>query len=134
MSITRIAERFTTNPKTLFLIDGVGAVVSAFMLGVVLVSLEPSFGIPASSLYFLATLPLCFAIYDLYCYRRVNSGLGSYLRGIAVVNLLYCCLSMGFALYHSETLTALAWACILTEILIVAVLAMFELRVAGTLR
>lgn len=73
--------------KQLFLIDGLGALVSAFMLGIILVYLEPIFGIPKQVLYFLAMLPCCFAVYDAYCYTRNKSGM--FLKGIAVANLVY---------------------------------------------
>jgi hypothetical protein len=89
----------------LFLIDGVGALVSAFLLAVVLVQLESYFGIPSSALYFLAVFPVFFAIYDFYCFYNVRNKLDRLLKGIAVANLLYCCLSLGVLFYHLETLT-----------------------------
>ena len=58
-------EKFISHPKKLFLIDGLGAILSAFLLGYVLVKLERVFGIPSKTLYFLATLPMFFVIYDL---------------------------------------------------------------------
>ena len=48
------------NPKKLFLIDGFGAIISAFLLGVVLVKFEEKIGVPVSVLYLLATIPLFF--------------------------------------------------------------------------
>jgi hypothetical protein len=62
MPIKRIVEWSNTNPKKLFLIDGLGALLSAILLGVVLVQLEYLFGIPKSTLYFLASLPCLFTI------------------------------------------------------------------------
>jgi len=91
--------------QNIFLIDGVGALVSAFLLAVVLVQLESYFGIPSSALYFLAVFPVIFAIYDFYCFYNVRNKLDRFLKGIAVANLLYCCLSLGVLFYHLETLT-----------------------------
>lgn len=119
--------------RNLFLIDAFGALVSAFLLGVVLVKLERIFGIPPTTLYILASLPVFFALYDFYCFRKKDDNLGIYLRAIAIVNLLYCCMSIAFAFYHYEEITLLGWLYILVEIIIVALLAVVELRVAQRL-
>ncbi|MEQ9405678.1 MAG: hypothetical protein RIM99_18960 [Cyclobacteriaceae bacterium] len=119
-----------SNPKKLFIIDGLGAILSAFLLGVVLVKYESVFGIPSQTLYLLATMPVFFAIYDLYSYIRGNEHADRHLRIIAIVNLLYCCLSIGFAFYHFDTITILGWSYILAEIVIVVVLAIVELKTA----
>lgn len=116
--------------KKLFLIDGFGAIVSAILLGIVLVKFERFFGIPKATLYFLASLPCLFATYDFYCYRKIDRNLGQFLKRIAIVNLLYCCLSIGLAVYHYQEITYLGWAYIVNEIIIVVVLAMIELRAA----
>ncbi|WP_341214489.1 hypothetical protein [uncultured Wocania sp.] len=130
---SQIIKSIKTNPKKLFLIDGLGAIMSAFLLGIVLVKLERFFGIPSSTLYILAILPIFFAVYDFYSFRKVKTELSKFLKGIAVMNLLYCCLSIGFAFYHSATLTNLGWSYLILEILIVITLAIVELRVANRL-
>ncbi len=117
-------------PKKLFLIDGWGALLSAFLLGIVLVKFEWFFGIPKSTLYFLASLPCFFAIYDFYCFYKVDKNLGRFLQGIAIMNLLYACLSLGLAFYHREEITMYGWMYIIGEILIIVVLAIYELKVA----
>ena len=131
--LNQIIEKLYTNPRKIFLIDGLGAILSAFLLGVVLVELEIYFGIPVSALYVLASLPIFFAIYDFYCYRKANDNFGVFLKGIALMNSLYCCLSIGLVLYHHRALTYLGWIYILIEIIIVATLAFIELRAANRL-
>jgi hypothetical protein len=120
------------NPRKLFLIDGVGAMLSAFLLGVVLVELEDVFGIPPPTLYLLALLPCLFAVYDLYCYRKKEENIGPFLKGIAILNISYCLLSLGLAFYHYQSITYFGWAYILVEILIVLMLARLELIVSRT--
>ena len=117
--------------KKLFLLDAAGALLSAFLLGVVLVRLESFFGIPRSTLYFLAALPVVFAMYDFYCYYKVEGSLEKYLKGIAVVNLFYCGISLLLALYHIEYITIYGWVYIIVEIIIVMALALYELKVAN---
>ena len=122
------------NPKNLFKLDGFGAMLSAVMLGIVLVRMESVFGIPKSALYILATLPCFFSIYDLYCYFKVDKNMGTYLKIIAISNLLYCCLSIGLGMYHKAVITTLGWMYILIEILIIGILAIIELGVAKKLK
>jgi len=121
------------NQENFFLIDGLGAILSAFLLGVVLVKFEIFFGIPSSALYILATLPMFFAIYDFYSYRQKDDKLGRFLKGIAIINLLYCCLSIWFAFYHFQTITYFGWAYLLIEILIVVIIAIIEFKIAHRL-
>lgn len=133
MPLNKLIAKAEANPQKLFLIDGLGALLSAFLLGVVLVKFESFFGIPASTLYLLAALPIFFALYDFYCYLKVNDTPSKFLQGIAVVNLLYCGLSIGCSLYHLETITIFGWAYIIGEVFIVIALALIEFRVANRL-
>ena len=119
------------NPKKLFLIDGSGALLSAFLLGVVLVRFEPVFGMPRETLYFLAFLPCIFAVYDVYCYLRITKNQGLFLKIIAVANLVYCVVSTGLVLQHYQRLTNLGLAYFVLEIIVVIVLAMVELKTAS---
>jgi len=129
----KIIKKINSEPRKLFLIDGFGAIVSAFLLGVVLVKWEEIFGIPPSTLYFLAFLPCLFAIYDFYCYQKDSKNLGIFLKAIATMNLLYCCLSIGLAFYHHHTITLFGWVYILNEILIIITLVYFEFKAAKLL-
>ena len=133
MYINQIIEKCILSPRKLFLIDGFGAILSAFLLGVVLVKFESYIGIPASTLYFLASLPIFFAIYDFYCLRKKNADYGKVLKGISIINFLYCCLSIGFSFYHLETITPTGWAYVLIEVLIVMFIATIEFKVAKKL-
>ncbi|MEZ4773978.1 MAG: hypothetical protein R3D00_12405 [Bacteroidia bacterium] len=128
MGIKTFQKTLNAHPEILFLVDGAGALVSAFLLGVILVRWEQVFGIPASILYLLASLPVLFAVYDFYCYRTQKERPAVFLRAIAIANLLYCVLSLGLAIYHSQTITLWGWAYILSEILIVLILVKMEYR------
>lgn len=132
--LKKLMGKIKLEPRQLFLIDGLGAILSAILLGVILVRFERIFGIPASTLYFLAILPIFFAIYDFLSYRKDTIKIGRLLKGIANMNLLYCCLSIGFAIYHTNTLTILGWTYILVEISIVIPLAIIELQIANRLK
>ena len=126
-------ESFIINPKKLFLMDALGAIISAILLGVVLVKLESVFGVPANMLYFLAAIPVLFILYDLFCLTKRKNNLSPFLKGIAVVNIMYCCLSIGMAVYHLKTITIFGYLYILIEVIITFTLAVFEYKVANKL-
>ncbi|MCO6487363.1 MAG: hypothetical protein J5I98_03045 [Phaeodactylibacter sp.] len=115
-------------PRKLFLIDGLGALLSAFLLGVVLVWWEPVFGMPPKVLYPLAAIAGVFAVYSLSCCFFLTQNRRPFLRGIAVANLLYCCLTLGLVFYFYPQLTALGVAYFLVEITVVLILAGVELK------
>lgn len=115
--------------KKLFLIDGIGAVVSAIMLGFVLPQFHEHIGMPLIELFILATIPVLFIIYDLFCYRS-NSENGKLLLGIAIANLSYSALSANLVSVHFSELTILGLMYFAGEILIILVLVIYEIRVA----
>lgn len=118
----------TQTPKRLFLIDGLGALVSAVMLGVVWVAFESFFGLPSSTCYFLALFPCLFAIYDAYAFFSKRQKISLLLKGIALLNTGYCVLSLALATYHYASLTTYGWVYLLLEIGIVLGLASVEWR------
>lgn len=132
MLTPRLIHKLSANPKGLFLIDGCGALLSAFLLGVVLVRFESIFGIPIPTLYFLAFLPAVFGAYDLYCFIKVTVKIDLYLKILAYLNIIYCFLSFGIAIYHP--ITFFGWVYILFEIFVVIALAKLELRLANQVR
>jgi len=127
--INALIKGFGKNPRRLFVVDGVGAIISAFLLGIVLVRLESIFGIPPFALYILAAIPIFFAIYDVYSHEQPIQRSGSFLIRIAIMNFSYCLLSLGMAIYHSGSLTFLGWGYILIEIFIVCTIGFIELKV-----
>lgn len=130
VSVEKVIKFGAKNPEKLFLADGLGAILSAVLLGVVLVKLEPLFGIPRRTLYFLALFPCLFALYDFYFAIRTPRNIVVYLKGIAMMNGFYCLLSLGVSIYHFQELTILGWIYIGLEIAIVMTLASLEFKVA----
>ena len=134
MTSQRITSKLSVKPNLLFLVDGLGALVSVVLLGVVLVKLEFIFGIPAKALYLLASIPCLFAFYDFYCYKLAKQKYATFLKGIAIANLSYCCISIAITTYHYKTITLYGWSYILIELIIVFFLAQIELNTAKALK
>ncbi len=115
----------------MFLIDGLGALVSALLLGIVLVQFNDLFGMPVKVLYPLADIALAFCVYSLACYLLVKKKAKPYLQLIAVLNLLYCLLTIILVFYHHNTLSVLGYLYFVGEIIIITLLAYIEFSVAG---
>jgi len=126
---------FSAHPKRLFILDAIGALCSAGMLGIVLVSLEPIFGIPSGVLYVLAAFPCLFAILDISVYLFISSKpqLSRSLKWIALANGLYCLLSLALTFRHYQAVQLAGWLYILLEVLIVLMLARLEWITASRL-
>ena len=118
-------------PRQLFLLDGIGALFSAFMLGVILVRFESVFGMPSDTLYFLAFLPCLFAVYDFICYFLKLENWRPFLKFIAIANVTYCIISIVEIYLHYHSLTTLGLGYFIIEIIIVFTLAMYEFSYAN---
>jgi len=112
--------------RKLFLVDAFGALVSAFMLGVILVRYEIVFGIPKDALYLLAFIPCVFVVFDLAAFYFGKSNWSVLLKLIALANICYCILSIVLALMHRESLSVLGWLYIIIEIAIIIYVARVE--------
>lgn len=122
---------FNNNPRTIFLIDGIGAIVSAIMLGIILPMLQDIIGMPTEVLYYLASAAVMFALYSLTCAVVVPTKWPTFLKIIAIVNLTYCIVSVGLVYYYFPQLTKLGIAYFTIEKLIVIYIVMMELKAAN---
>jgi len=120
------------SPKKLFLIDGLGAFLTAFTIGVILTNLEAYVGMSKNVLYPLAVIACFFAVYSFWNHLQMPPNWPVFMRIIAVANLMYCSLTMGLAIYHRSTITSLGFAYFGLEIVVVVSLAIFELKMART--
>ncbi len=116
------------NPSKIFLIDGIGACISALFLGLLLPTFEAYFGMQKNVLYGLATVASILAIYSLSCYFfKVKNG-RLFLKIAAFANILYCCISLILMLYFYQKLTILGLAYFLLEKIVVLILVIFEIK------
>lgn len=129
MNLIQIQKWGLKYPKKLFLLDGSGALLSAFLLGFVLVEFEDVFGIPRKTLYFLAVLPCVFVVYDFFSYFAKPQKTSLLLKGIALINITYCSLSICLGIYHFKQITIFGWCYISIEVLIILTIAFFEWNV-----
>jgi len=120
--------KITSNPKQLFLIDSLGAVLTAFSLGVILTRFEHIFGMPRSILYILSLVACGFAVYSFCCYLFINKNWRPFLTVIAIANLMYCCVTFALIIYLWEELTIWGVGYFLAEIIVIIILVSIEFQ------
>lgn len=127
----KIFDRFLLNPKKLFLIDGLGALLTAFLTGVVLRMFVNTFGMPPKLLSILSILACIFAVYSMSCYFLIGKNWRTYLKIIAVANLMYCLLTAVLVMLLYQQITILGIIYFIGEILIILGLVYVELSVSS---
>ena len=113
--------------KNLFLLDAIGALVTTVLLGAVLPILQPCVGMPIVILYLLSAIAAAFFLYSGACYLLIKSSRGTYLRMIALANIVYCFLTFSLVIYYWELMTAFGLVYFSMEALIILYLARIEL-------
>lgn len=114
------------SPELIFLADGLGAALTATMLGVVLPAFVGFFGMPTTVLYPLAGVAGCYPISSLSCHFLKPQRWQLFLRGIASLNLIYCCVSLVLMVVFWDSLTACGVAYFTSEKLIIITLVLQE--------
>ena len=116
--------------KKIFLIDSLGALISAIIL-LVISQFESQFGISRNLSLILIPLPIIFSVFSFVSYKLDNEKWKSLLKIIAIANLSYCCLTLYLTLINFATLKNLGITYFVVEIFIIFLLAMFELKIAN---
>ncbi|HWI19980.1 MAG TPA: hypothetical protein VNT81_19640 [Vicinamibacterales bacterium] len=125
-----LTERLAQQPRTLFLVDGVGALVTAVLIGIVLPGLGEHIGMPGPVLRALALTGAICAAYSLTCAAVQPKRWPRYLQVIAIANAGYCLVTAALLIRFAAALHVLDWLYFVGEIAVVGALVTLELRVA----
>ncbi len=128
--INKLVNHLSEKGKTLFLIDCVGAFLSAFFLFVIMAQFSKYFGMPKTILTYLAAIAVCFCIYSTACFLFLKRPWSHFIKFIGIVNLLYCTLTLGLLIKYYPLLTKIGTMYFLVEIAIIGMLGYGELHVA----
>jgi hypothetical protein len=115
-------------PALILLIDGIGAIVSALFLGVVLTALQPYVGMPRPVLVALAAVALAYSAYSIDGYHRRPDEWRRRVRVISTLNLAYCAVTLALVAAFWTQLTLVGAAYFLGEIFAIGVLVVVERR------
>ena len=132
--INKLINHLIEKPKTLFLIDSLGAIVTGFILFVIMRQLNEYIGMPIIVLTYLSIIAICFCIYSTACFLFLKERWTPFIRLIGVANLLYCALTIGLLIKHYSLLTIIGIIYFLIEIVIICGLSYVELNVATEIK
>lgn len=118
----------TSNPKKIFLIDSIGAFLSATLLFVILTFFIQEFGLPKMILYFLFSVACIFSIYSVLCYYLFYKQWRTYLRTVLIANILYCILTILILVVFRNSVTLLGFIYFILEIIIISCIVVIELK------
>lgn len=117
----------------MFIIDGIGAMLTAALLMFLLGNLNEYFGVPATTLTYLAVIAAAFCIYSFTCFFVGRKNPPPFIRTIAIANLLYCLLTLVILITRFSEITTLGIAYFVGEMGIICVLVYTELAVASSI-
>jgi len=126
----KLIKYFTEKQNTLFLIDSIGALMTAFFLFVIVLRLNEYFEMPQREATYLAAIAVVFSIYSAACYFFLRGGFTPFIRFIGIANLVYCAFTIGLLIKYYPTLTIIGKLYFLIEIVIICALSYVELNVA----
>ena len=128
-------NQLTEKPRLLFLIDSLGAFLTAFMQSVLLLNCNEYFGMPPTILLYLSAIAICFCIYSAVCSFLLKQHWTAFIIGIiSIANLFYCVLTIGLLIFYYPLLKISDLVYFIAEIVIICGLVSIELKVAVTLR
>jgi hypothetical protein len=118
-TVQNIIPKLGLRPRNVFLLDGIGALISAVFLIALLAPFENIFGMPRKVLYALSIPAFGFAVYSLSCYFFDVQRWQLFLKLIALANFIYCCVTFGLVIQEYHSLTMLGVAYFLGEIVVI---------------
>lgn len=124
----RIFTQSILKPKTIFLVDGLGAFATASILFLVQWRFQEYFGMPREVLSLLSMIAFIFAVYSISCFLFLNKNWRIFLKAIITANLLYCCLTTGLVIFYYSTLAILGLTYFLAEIAVIVGLVYIEFQ------
>lgn len=107
------------NSNTVFLLDAVGALITASLLSQVLARYPSYFGVPEATLQLLASIVMLFSVYSFICHLYIKRSRSLYLKIIAVLNTCYSIATLSLVIYHFDIITPLGAIYFLSEIAII---------------
>ena len=111
------------SPKSLFLLDAIGALLTVVCITFVLKPIEFHIGLPANTLNVLAAIAGLLSMYSFFCFFFLKSSWGSFLFIIGAGNILYCIFTTILLIIHAETISMIGLSYFLAEMGIITWLA-----------
>jgi hypothetical protein len=115
------------NPRKIFLIDALGALITCGLLLIIQTKLKLYFGMPVQTLTILSIMAFALFWYSTACFtlfQKINWK--QHLKRIASANLIYCGLILFLLLSNFKIVTPFDWIYFLGEIAVIISLVYLE--------
>lgn len=132
--VGKITMRLAREPKKLFLVDGLGAMFTAFFLFIIMRNFNEYFGFPSKILTSLMIVAAVFCIYSVSCFLFLRERFKPYVLVISIANLLYSVFTTICLIVYYPILTTICIVYFLLEIAIICLLVYIELNVLSAIR
>lgn len=132
--INKVINHLSEKQKTLFLIDCLGAILTAFFMFVIMRQLNEYFRMPKTVLTYLCVIASFFCIYSMTCFLCLKGRWTIFIRIIGIANLLYCVLTVVLLVKYYPLLTIIGTLYFLIEVIIICGFSYVELKVATEIK
>lgn len=123
--IKQLIIHFSKNSQKLFLIDAIGALVSAIFIFILS---NFNLGISIQNITILISFALCLAVFSTTCFFSVLKNHTRFIRILAFANLLYCLLTIFVLIFHFNNLKSITLIYFPLELIIISLLIALELK------
>lgn len=130
IKLHNIITYFQLHPRKIFLMDAIGAFITAFTAYFIIAKNELLFGLPGYVFQKLALLASGFAIYSIVCYLLNLKKWNLFLQLIAFANTVYGFITIGLLMTFYNEITIFSWIYFPLEILVIALIVYIEYKVS----
>ncbi len=121
-------DAFQIKPKNIFLVDGVGAFVTALIIYFILNPYNEYIGVASEVLIPLSVIAFVFCIYSISCFFLLKHHWQDFLKIIIAANTIYCLTTISVLFYYQETITTLGLFYFIGEIIVIGTLVFVEMK------
>lgn len=130
IAIKKAIQYLIKNPSTMFLIDGIGALLTTLSLCLIMLNFGSQFGMSLYALSLLTIIATLFCSYSIVCFLFLKESWYIYLTLIGLANLLYGMLSCSLMIYFFSTMPAWGIFYFSIEMLLILLLVYIEISIA----
>lgn len=124
----KLIKIISSNPKRVFLIDSIGAALSAIFIFLIVSFFDSKFGLAKNVLYLLCAIACILSIYSMTCYFIYGRKWRKYLWIVLIANILYCMLTFLCLLISYKNVTFIGLIYFILEIISISFLVFIELK------
>ncbi|HUM52596.1 MAG TPA: hypothetical protein PK431_12310 [Chitinophagales bacterium] len=132
--IPSFISKLSANPKKLFLIDCLGATLSASFLTIIYFNFQENIGLPKYAISYLIIIALCCAIYSFLCYLLIRSNWLKYISGVIIANLFYLIFTSAQVVFYYKQLKIYGWIYFCLDILVISLVIYIEWKIYKILK